>query len=97
VIVVNGPAGAAARLRSDPAWQSVAAVSAGRVHEFPSLPYSWGARPPSVNRLPGVAWLAYVAAGRQFDAALSSDITTFYRDFYHLDLSAMQLERLLRQ
>ena len=71
VMVVSGPPGAAARLRANPAWQSVEAVAAGRVYEWPALPYSWGARPPSVNRLPGVAWLAYVAAGRRFDQALT--------------------------
>jgi iron complex transport system substrate-binding protein len=97
VIVVNGPAGAAARLRANLTWQSVEAVSAGRVYEWPALPYSWGARPPSVNRLPGLAWLAYVVAGRRFDDAFMSDIRSFYRDFYHLEMSHAQMERLLRQ
>jgi iron complex transport system substrate-binding protein len=95
VVVVSGPAGAAARLRANPAWQSVEAVSAGRVYEWPALPYSWGARPPSVNRLPGLAWLSYVAAGRRFDEAFSGDIKAFYRDFYHLELTDAQLQRLL--
>jgi len=95
VVVVSGAPGAAARLRANPAWQSVEAVSAGRVYEWPGLPYSWGARPPSVNRLPGVAWLAYVAAGRRFDQAFTADIKAFYRDFYHLELTDAQLQRLL--
>ncbi len=97
VIVINGPPGVAARLRANAAWQSIEAVSAGRVYQWPDLPYSWGARPPSVNRLPGLAWLAYVAAGRPFDEAFASDIRGFYRDFYHLDLTDAQLQRLLRQ
>src|SRR5262245_62056755 len=37
VVVAGGP-GAAAKLRSDAAWQSVSAVAAGRVYEWPSLP-----------------------------------------------------------
>jgi iron complex transport system substrate-binding protein len=94
VIVAGGP-GAAAKLRSNVAWQSVPAVAAGRVYEWPSLPYSWSARPPSVNRLPGVMWLAYVAAGRSFDAAFDDGIRAFYKDFYHLELSDTQLRRLL--
>ena len=97
VIVVSGAPGAAARLRANPAWQSIDAVSARRVYEWPGLPYSWGARPPSVNRLPGVGWLAYVAAGRQFDEALTNETRTFYRDFYHLELTDIQLQRLLQQ
>lgn len=97
VIVLNGPAGAAARLRANPAWRAVRAVANGRVYEWPALPYSWGARPPSVNRLPGVAWLSYVASGRAFDAAFTDDIRGFYRDFYHLELTGAQLEKLLAQ
>lgn len=96
VVVVNGPAGSAARLRANPQWQAVAAVKAGRVYEWPALPYSWGARPPSVNRLPGVAWLAYVAAGRSFDDAFRSDVRTLHRELYHLELREAQMERLLR-
>jgi iron complex transport system substrate-binding protein len=96
VIVVAGGAGAAARLRANPAWQSVEAVAAGRVHQYPGLPYGWGPRPPSVNRLPGVIWLAYVASGRPFDAAFQADIRAFYREFYHLDLTEAQLTTLVR-
>jgi iron complex transport system substrate-binding protein len=87
--------GSAARLRADAAWQSLDAVKAGRVFEWPALPYGWGSRPPSVNRLPGVAWLAYAARGRAVDAGLEADIRGFFRDFYHLELTDAQLQRLL--
>ena len=70
VIVLSGGPGAAERLRGDPTWRAVDAVAAGRVYSWPALPYGWGGRPPSVNRLPGVMWLAYVAAGRAFDDPL---------------------------
>jgi iron complex transport system substrate-binding protein len=96
VIVVNGPPGSAARLRANAEWRAVPAVAAGRVHEWPSLPYSWGARPPSVNRLPGLPWLSYVAAGRPFDEPFYDEIREFYRDFYHLDVTDAQLQQLLR-
>ena len=92
VIVVPG---GAARLRGDTAWQAVPAVAAGRVHEWPSLPYGWGARPPSVNRLPGLVWLAYVAQGRRFDATFEADVRSFFQDFYHLELNEPQLRKLL--
>jgi len=65
------------------------------VYQWPSLPYSWGARPPSVNRLPGVMWLSYVLRNRLFDAAFRDDLRGFYRDFYHLDLSEPQVQSLL--
>jgi hypothetical protein len=48
-----------------------------------------------VNRLPGVAWLAYVARGRGFDAEFESDIRGFFADFYHLTLTDAQMALLL--
>ena len=95
VIITNGAAGSASRLRSDPAWLTLEAVQAGRVYSWPSVPFGWGSRPPSVNRLPGVIWLAYVAAGRPFDAAFNDEIRRFYTDFYHLGLTDGQLRTLL--
>jgi iron complex transport system substrate-binding protein len=94
-IVVTGGAGAAAKLRANPIWQSLDAVSAGRVYAYPALPYSWGPRPPSVNRLPGVVWLAYVLRGRAFDAGFDSDIRGLFKDLYHLDLTDAQMRTLV--
>lgn len=48
-----------------------------------------------MNRLPGVAWLAYAAGGRNFDAAFNVDVRTFFRDVYHLELTDPQLRKLL--
>jgi iron complex transport system substrate-binding protein len=76
-------------------WQPVEAVAAGRVYQYPGLPYSWGARPPSVNRLPGVIWLAYVLQERAFDAEFATDLRAFFRDFYHLELTDSQLQKLV--
>jgi iron complex transport system substrate-binding protein len=88
-------AGAAARLRANPAWQSVGAVASGRVFQYPGSPYSWGARPPSVNRLPGLVWLAYTLSARPFDAQFDADIRGFFKDFYHLELTEQQLRKLV--
>jgi iron complex transport system substrate-binding protein len=94
VIVMIGGSGAAARLRANPAWQSIEAVAAGRVYEYPGLPYSWGPRPPSVNRLPGLMWLACVLRGRAFDAKFHADLRRYFSAFYHLELTDPQLKAL---
>ncbi|NOT27698.1 MAG: ABC transporter substrate-binding protein [Acidobacteria bacterium] len=93
VIVISG---SVARLRSDSAWQVVDAVKAGRVYAWPTLPDGWGSRPPSVNRLPGIAWLVYVASGRRLDSEFEADVRAFFRDFYHLDLTGAQMRKLLQ-
>jgi iron complex transport system substrate-binding protein len=84
-----------ARRRANPAWQSVEAVAAGRVYQYPGLPYSWGPRPPSVNRLPGLMWLAYVVSGRTFDAEFDADVRGYFKEFYHLELTDQQLRKLV--
>jgi iron complex transport system substrate-binding protein len=94
-IIVSGGGAAVARLRSNAEWQRVEALAAGRVYQWPGLPFNWGPRPPSVNRLAGLMWLRYVAAGRAFDAALGDDIRGFFSDFYHLALTDAQLQKLL--
>lgn len=93
VIAANGAA--AAQMRAAPEWQAVAAVAAGRVYAAPDLPFNWGSRPPSVNRLAGVVWLAYVARGRAFDDEFRADVTRLFEAFYHVTPTAAQLERLL--
>jgi iron complex transport system substrate-binding protein len=92
VVIVSG---SAAALQKDPAWKSVSAVAAGRVYQWPLLPNSWGSRPPSVNRLPGVPWLAYVARGRTFDPEFEADLRSLFRELYHIDLTDVQLRKLL--
>ena len=95
VVIVGGAAGRASRFRANAEWKSIQAVAAGRVYQWPGLPYNWGARPPSVNRLPGLVWLRYVGAGRPFDAAAHDDIRAVFRDFYHHELTDPQLQKLL--
>jgi iron complex transport system substrate-binding protein len=92
VIVING---SVAKLRTDPAWQAVDAVKAGRIYRWPSLPYNWGGRPPSVNRLPGVIWLAYVARGRSFDVDFNDELRELFEWMYHLALTDAQIRKLL--
>jgi len=44
-----------AKIMSDPAWQNLDAVRNKKVYEIPSLPFGWFDRPPSVNRVIGLA------------------------------------------
>ena len=81
-------------LASDPLWQNVQAVQDGRVYLAPRLPFGWFDRPPSVNRLIGVKWLASVLYG-DFNHNIPRDAHEFYRLFYHIDLSDDQLSQLI--
>jgi hypothetical protein len=42
-------------------------------------------------------WLAYVVSGRTFDAEFDADVRSFFKEFYHLDLTDPQLRKLVAQ
>jgi iron complex transport system substrate-binding protein len=85
----------AASVGQDPTWASVAAVRSGRVHLSPSLPFGWVDLPPSVNRLIGLWWLGKILYPDLFPEDLRALTRDFYRDFYHVQVSDAQIDRLL--
>jgi iron complex transport system substrate-binding protein len=78
-----------------PAWRSIAAVRAKRVHLSPKLPFGWVDFPPSVNRLIGLWWLAKILYPELFPENLSDLTREFYQRFYHVPLSDTQIDRVL--
>lgn len=94
-VVIASTREAAQRMRADPEWREIPAIAAGRMHAPPDVPFNWGPRPPSVNRIAGMIWLAYVARGREFDAAFYDDIRNLFEAFYHVAPTRAQLEALL--
>jgi iron complex transport system substrate-binding protein len=94
-VVIASNEAAARALLAAPEWQQVAAAAAKRVYAPPDLPYNWGPRPPSVNRVLGVIWLAYVARGRPFDDEFRADVSRLFAALYHVTPTAPQLQQLL--
>jgi iron complex transport system substrate-binding protein len=94
-VIITIDANFAASVRRDPAWASIKAVSAGRVHLSPKLPFGWVDFPPSVNRLIGLWWLAKILYPEKFPEDLAPLTRDFYQRFYHVALSDAQLDRVL--
>jgi len=82
-------------MRNDPEWHEVDAVASGRVYFPPEQPFSWGPRPPSVNRLLGVIWMAYVLRAQPFDDAFFADVTSAFETFYHFTPTKEQIAKLV--
>lgn len=78
-----------------PLWRNVSAVRNGRVHLSPKLPFGWVDFPPSVNRLPGLWWIAAKVFPDQFRDDLGAIARDFYRRYYQVDLTVIQLQRVL--
>jgi len=80
---------------TDPVRVSVKAVRDKRTYLAPNLPYDWSDAPPGVNRLIGVRWLMSLLYPRQFPDDLRGVTRDFYKRFYHVDVTELQLDALL--
>jgi iron complex transport system substrate-binding protein len=94
-IIVTIDKAFAENVRKDAAWSTVPAVRNGRIHLSPKLPFGWIDFPPTVNRLIGLWWLAKLLYPGQFPEDLKPLTRTFYRDFYHVEVSDVQIDGIL--
>jgi len=80
---------------NDPAWRLVAAVRNHEVYEAPQYPFNWIDRPPSVNRIIGIKWLANLFYPDLFNYNIRRETRHFYEVFYHVKLTDPQLNEIL--
>lgn len=79
----------------DPLWQTLPAVASKRVYVIPGEPFNWFDRPPSVNRLIGLKWTAWVLYPERAKYDMVAETRRFYSLFYHYDLSEDEARKLL--
>ncbi|WP_211286087.1 iron ABC transporter substrate-binding protein [Roseovarius confluentis] len=79
----------------DPLWQGIDAVEDGRVFLSPTAPFGWIDRPPSLNRMMGLIWMAGLLYPDRWEGDLRAETRDFYELYYHVDLNDEDLERLL--
>ena len=83
------------KIWSDPRWKNVAAVRNREVYETPQYPFCWIDRPPSVNRIIGIKWLANLFYPELFHYDMRNETRHFYKTFYQIKLTDAQLDELL--
>ena len=83
------------RVWDDPLWAGITAVREGRVYLSPTAPFGWIDRPPSVNRMMGLKWLAGLFYPDRWKGDLRSETAAYYKLWYYVDLSDAELDRLL--
>lgn len=81
--------------RDSPLWTQMRAVQEGQVYLSPTLPFGWIDRPPSLNRIIGLDWMAATYFPDRAAIDLRARTRAFYRLWYHLDLTEEQLDRLM--
>lgn len=84
-----------AKVLDDPLWQGIDAVQQGRVYLAPIAPFGWIDRPPSLNRMMGLIWMAGLLYPDRWQGDLREEARAFYRLYYHVDLTEEQLDGLL--
>jgi iron complex transport system substrate-binding protein len=72
---------------TDPVWKQMNAVRNRRVYPVPSLPFGWIDRPPSVNCVPGILWLAHRLYPEIFTFDLNDPLKICFRLFYHVEIT----------
>jgi len=80
---------------TDPKWSNLQAVKNNRVYDIPDKPFNWFDRPPSVNRIIGVKWLANVLYPDIFPYDTKAEIKDYFAKFYHYSLSDQEIDELL--
>lgn len=79
-----------------PEWQAIDAVKNRRIFLSPMLPFGWIDRPPSLNRIIGLRWLAGLFHPDKWREDLPAITRRFYSLYYHVDLDNASLARLIR-
>lgn len=70
---------------SDPVWSKLRAVQNRNYFRVPLGPYNWMGSPPSINRYPGMLWLANILYAADYD--LYAETAEYYKLFYGYELS----------
>jgi iron complex transport system substrate-binding protein len=84
-----------AQVASDTPWQGLKAVRDGKVYSAPRLPFDWMARPPSVNRLLGLVWVAMVLSPADQRPGFERDLHELFGALLHRKLDSAELKALL--
>jgi iron complex transport system substrate-binding protein len=95
-LIVAGDSNFYKSVMTDPNWQNIKAVKDKQVYLIPNQPFGWIDRPPGVNRIIGIPWLAKVLYPDKFsDIDLKSLIKEFYSKYLHYDLTDDELNTII--
>lgn len=87
--------GADEDIRTNPNWAEIQAVKQGRVYTMPNLPWAWCDRPPGVNRIMGLQWIANLLYPQYFDVDMIERTQEFFKVMLQKDISEQQIIDIL--
>jgi iron complex transport system substrate-binding protein len=90
-----GGTGHYTNIMSNPSWRALDVIKNGNVYEIPAIPFNCFDRPPSVNRILGLVWLANLLYPDYFKVDIRAEVKKFYALFYHKNLTDAELDKVL--
>jgi iron complex transport system substrate-binding protein len=87
--------GAADDIRTNPNWAQIRAVKNGRVYAMPNEPWAWCDRPPGVNRILGIHWIANLLYPDIYDVDIRKVVKEFFSVMYRVDIDDATVLELL--
>jgi iron complex transport system substrate-binding protein len=74
--------GAVDDIRTNKNWSTIQAVRDGRVYAMPNEPWAWCDRPPGVNRLIGIHWVANLLYPQYYDVDMVDVTEEYFKNMY---------------
>jgi iron complex transport system substrate-binding protein len=71
-------------------------VKRNAVYQVPWRPFGWIDRPPGLNRLIGLVWLANLLYPDVFPYDMTAVAKEFFLKFYHYELSEEEAREILK-
>jgi iron complex transport system substrate-binding protein len=82
----NVRGGAYQDIRTNRNWQHIQAVKDGRVYAMPNEPWAWCDRPPGVNRIIGIHWVANLLYPDIYDVDIKEVVKEYFKVMYQADI-----------
>ncbi|MDR1496085.1 MAG: ABC transporter substrate-binding protein [Clostridiales Family XIII bacterium] len=87
--------GAYEDILTNPNWQEIEAVKNRRVYAMPNEPWAWCDRPPGVNRIIGIHWIANLLYSDIYDVDMLDVVREFFKVMYEKDIDDGTIRELL--
>jgi iron complex transport system substrate-binding protein len=82
-------------IKNNSTWNALSVIKAGMVFKIPYLPFNWFDRPPGINRILGLRWLAKLLYPDLCIWNIRDDTREFYKWVYGVTLTEQQLDEIL--
>lgn len=92
---VDTRGGAFDDIRTNKNWSTIKAVKNDRVYAMPNEPWAWCDRPPGVNRLIGIHWVANLLYPEYYDVDMVDVTEEYFKAMYGIDVDRDEVVKML--